>query len=502
MIGEVFGSYKLLDRIGEGGMGAVYRAEHVVLGRTVAMKVLLPELSRSPEALDRFFAEARTLAGLHHPGIVAVQDFGHLPDGRAFLVMEILEGEPLSERLLRVTRLPEGQAIALCRQAAGAVSAAHARGIVHRDLKPDNLFLVQDPDVPGGERVKVLDFGIAKLGGGTGGVKTREGVIIGTPRYMAPEQCRAQPVDHRADLYALGCVLFEMLSGRPPFVADDAVAVLTAHVLDAPPTLAAVGVTVSASCEGLVRDLLAKSPDDRPASMEAVLERLGAPTGPRTPPAPVPETRSLAGIGATPLGAELAGTRPAARRGPGVLVAIGAVLVAALGIVLASRAPQQKEPVGTVAAAGGAAPAPAVVAPPAPSPAPPTPPRAELPAPTTAAAPDHGARASKASKPARGKKDARAAAPAASLPATEEPPSAPAQPASREPGFVTVLSRPWADVSIDGKKIQQTPMTRREVPAGRHTIELRNDELGKSKRIVVNVRPGQTSTVNERLDDE
>ena len=502
MIGEVFGSYKLLDRIGEGGMGAVYRAEHVVLGRAVAMKVLLPELSRSPEALDRFFGEARTLAGLHHPGIVAVQDFGHLPDGRAYLVMEILEGEPLSERLLRVTRLPEGQAIALCRQAAGAVSAAHARGIVHRDLKPDNLFLVQDPDVPGGERVKVLDFGIAKLGGGTGGVKTREGVIIGTPRYMAPEQCRAQPVDHRADLYALGCVLFEMLAGRPPFVADDAVAVLTAHVLDAPPTLAAVGVTVSASCEALVRDLLAKSPDDRPASMEAVLERLGAPTGPRTPAAPVPETRSLAGIGATPLGAELAGTRQTSRRGPGVIVAIGAVLMAALGIVLASRGPQQNEPAPLVAAAGAPSPAPAVAppsAPPAAPPAAPTPPRAE-PSPPAAASHEPGARADRASKPSRNKKDARPAAPHASLPAPDEP--APAPPASREPGFLTVLSRPWADVSIDGKKIQQTPMTRREVPAGRHTIELRNDEFGKSKRVVVNVRPGQTSTVNERLDDE
>ena len=346
MIGEVVGSYKLLDRIGEGGMGAVYRAEHVVLGRAVAVKVLLPELSRSPEALERFFIEARTLAGLHHPGIVAVQDFGHLPDGRAFLVMEILEGEPLSERLLRVVRLPEGQAIALCRQAAGAVLAAHARGIVHRDLKPDNLFLVQDQDVPGGERVKVLDFGIAKLGTGAGGVKTREGVIIGTPRYMAPEQCRAQPVDHRADLYALGCVLFEMLAGRPPFVADDAVAVLTAHVLDTPPTLAAVGVTTSASCEALVHDLLAKSPDDRPASMEAVLERLGAPTGPRTPPVPVPETRSLAGFGATPLGAELAGTRQRERRGPGILVGLGAVLVAALGLTVVAYVRSGVNPAG------------------------------------------------------------------------------------------------------------------------------------------------------------
>src|SRR5215510_6594604 len=184
-------------------MGAVFLAEHTLIGRRAAIKVLLPALSQQREIVDRFFNEARATTSIPDPGIVQVFDFGFNVDGSAYIVMEFLEGEPLDKRLTRLGLLAASDALRITRQVSGSLGAAHARGIVHRDLKPDNIFMVRDPEAPGGERPKILDFGIAKLGGDNPSrMRTQTGALMGTPVYMSPEQCRgAGLVDHRSDIY-------------------------------------------------------------------------------------------------------------------------------------------------------------------------------------------------------------------------------------------------------------------------------------------------------------
>jgi serine/threonine-protein kinase len=234
VIGSTVGSYVIRRVLGEGGMGRVYLAEHQLIGKRAAIKVLLPQYSSQAEIVNRFFNEARASSMLKHPGVIDVYDFGRLPDGSAYLMMEFLEGQSLAARL-RAGSLALELALDIARQVALALGAAHAHGIVHRDLKPDNVFLVPDTELRAGVRTKVLDFGIAKLTddqGGGGAGATRTGAIIGTPTYMSPEQCRgAGKVDHRSDVYSLGCMLFEMLSGRPPFVAEGPGEVIAAHLL-------------------------------------------------------------------------------------------------------------------------------------------------------------------------------------------------------------------------------------------------------------------------------
>src|SRR5436190_4389467 len=187
--GTQVGAYRVLRRIGEGGMGSVWLAEHVMLGRRAAIKVLHPELSNRAEIVTRFFNEARAATSIGDPGIVQIFDFGHHSDGSAYIAMELLDGEPLDRRLARHGALGLPEALRIMRQVASTLGAAHARGIVHRDLKPENVFLVRDPEVPGGERAKILDFGIAKLTGDPS-VKTSTSAVMGTPAYMSPEQCR------------------------------------------------------------------------------------------------------------------------------------------------------------------------------------------------------------------------------------------------------------------------------------------------------------------------
>src|SRR6185503_747459 len=218
--GSVLGSYRILGEISSGGMGAVYRAEHVLLGRPAAVKLLHPDLTTNAALVQRFVNEAKAVTACKHPGIVEVYDFDYAPDGGAFFVMELLEGEPLGHRLAR-TRLSEPEAAAFAHGIASALKAAHRVGVVHRDLKTDNVFLVPDPD-GGPDRTKVLDFGIAKLADRSSASRnTQAGTLIGTPMYMAPEQARAAgAIDHRADLYSLGCIIYHMLVGRPPFVGE------------------------------------------------------------------------------------------------------------------------------------------------------------------------------------------------------------------------------------------------------------------------------------------
>ena len=266
MIGSTVGSYRILQQLGEGGMGAVYLAEHALLGRRAAIKVLLPALSRREEIVTRFFNEARAATAIPDPGIVQIFDFG-FHEGVAFIVMELLVGEALDKRLETQGRLAAAAALRIARQIAGTLGAAHERGIIHRDLKPENIFLVRDPEVAGGERVKILDFGIAKLAGvDPGTVKTQVGTVMGTPLYMSPEQCRgAGEVDHRSDVYALGCVLYHMICGRPPFVAQGMGEVLAMQMYEE-----AVAPGVGVEVDAMVLRCLAKNPGGRFANMAEV----------------------------------------------------------------------------------------------------------------------------------------------------------------------------------------------------------------------------------------
>lgn len=263
--GHIFGSYRVTDKLGVGSSGVVYEAEHTHIGRKAAIKVLLPEWTSNSALVERFFNEARSSARVKHTGIVEIFDCGFTDDGQAFLVMELLSGEPLHVLLAREGQLPVRRATDLVRQLAGALAAAHAQGIIHRDLKPDNVFVVPDRHAQTREIVKVLDFGVAKLAGDT--PETIHG-LLGTPLYMPPEQVAASSVvDARSDIYALGCMLFEMLCGRPPFVHDNPQTVATMQVREQPPRARQLRPDVPFNVDSLIARMLNKNPADRPQSM-------------------------------------------------------------------------------------------------------------------------------------------------------------------------------------------------------------------------------------------
>ncbi|HEX4459820.1 MAG TPA: serine/threonine-protein kinase, partial [Polyangia bacterium] len=246
MVGTQLGSYRVLSKLGEGGMGSVYVAEHLLLKRQVAVKVLLKELTSDASIKRRFMNEARATSHIVHPGIVRIWDFGAHTDGTTYILMELLEGETLRERIAKRGPFPLDRALALVRQLAEALGAAHAQRVVHRDLKPENIFLVADAVAPFGLQPKILDFGIAKiLDPNFDAPQTRAGSIIGTPLYMSPEQCLATPgIDHRADLYALGGIFFLLLCGRPPFDKSNFGDLLAAHLHQPPPRPSSVVATL------------------------------------------------------------------------------------------------------------------------------------------------------------------------------------------------------------------------------------------------------------------
>ena len=265
MAGRVFGQrYRVVRRLGEGGMGAVYLCEHEVLGRRFAVKVLRADRAADPELKERFRNEALAASRIGQENVVDVLDFGEEADGALYYVMEALEGRSLGAVIREEGPLPVGRALALLEHVARALAAAHARGVIHRDVKPENVFVVQGRD--GLERAKVLDFGISHVD--LGGVRiTRAGSIIGTPEYMAPEQAMGGEVDHRADVYALGVLAFEMLTGALPLVGDSAVATLMAHQTRAPVAPSLLRGGIPPEVDALVLRALAKSPAERFDSM-------------------------------------------------------------------------------------------------------------------------------------------------------------------------------------------------------------------------------------------
>ncbi|MET0344076.1 MAG: serine/threonine-protein kinase [Polyangiales bacterium] len=265
-----YGSYRIVGALGRGGVGAVYVGEHVLIGKRVAIKVLLPELSRSREVVARFFHEARSAASIQDPGIVEVFDFGYDGDGNAYIAMELLHGENLAARLAARPRPSLAFLSYVGRQIARSVGAAHAQHIVHRDLKPDNVFLADDPDLPFSARVKVLDFGMAKLTGeGPRTVITEKGALLGTPMYMAPEQCRGlSDIDGRADVYALGCMLYEMACGHPPFVSGGVGLILGSHIYEPVPRPRALVPELPEALEVILLRCLEKDPAARYPTMD------------------------------------------------------------------------------------------------------------------------------------------------------------------------------------------------------------------------------------------
>ena len=265
----IIGTYRILRKIGSGGMGTVYLGEHTLLGRKAAIKVLRSSLSADGEIVTRFFNEARAVTLIADPGIVQVFDFGHHTDGRAFIVMELLDGEPMDRRLKRIRKFGLAECLRLVRLICSSLAAAHAKGIIHRDLKPANIFIVADSAVPGGERAKILDFGIAKQAGDEPGkLKTRAGLLMGTPMYMSPEQCRGiGDIDHRSDIYALACVMFTMLTGRPPFGSGAPGELVAAHLREVPPLVSSRVPGLPGVVDQILQRCLEKSPADRFQSM-------------------------------------------------------------------------------------------------------------------------------------------------------------------------------------------------------------------------------------------
>ncbi len=286
------GRYRLIEQLGEGGMGLVYRGEHVLMKKTVAIKVLHRELTENAEIVARFQREAQAAATLESPYVCQATDFGQTEDGAFFLVMEYLKGQTIQEAIGDLERFPVDQALRLAKQILSALSTAHQQGIVHRDLKPENIMLVPRDD--GEDRIKIMDFGIARMLAPDDEPAdpetrlTRAGMVYGTPHYMSPEQVAGEDVDERTDLYAFGCVLFEMLTGVLPFDGETIARIMGQHVTQAPPTLSESypDGDFSPDLEALIADLLEKAPEARPQTADEVLQRIETLL---SPPTPVPE---------------------------------------------------------------------------------------------------------------------------------------------------------------------------------------------------------------------
>ncbi|MEZ4453817.1 MAG: serine/threonine-protein kinase [Nannocystaceae bacterium] len=272
------GRYKILEVLGEGGMGSVFVAENLNFRKHYALKVIRREFAGDPEIAARFSREATATAKLEHPHVASAVDYGHLPDGSAFLVIQLVRGRSLSN-LLNEQALAWPQACDIVAQIADALAAAHGAGIVHRDLKPDNVLLERRDD--GRYHAKVLDFGIARVaeeGGGHGpstGVVTRMGVVMGTPGYMSPEQAIGERVDHRTDLYALGVILWECITGRPLWIAESLTELVSRQLSEAPPPIVTItGMAVPEVLEKMIGQLLARRPDGRPGAAATIRDAL------------------------------------------------------------------------------------------------------------------------------------------------------------------------------------------------------------------------------------
>ena len=390
MLGQVLvGRYMIHKKLGEGGMGAVYLATHNILEKQVALKVLHGEFARKPDLVERFMQEAKAASRIRHENVIDVSDFGVTPDGMVFFAMELLHGHDLHEEIARARLagqlLPWERSKRIFLQICSALSAAHALGIIHRDLKPENIYLVEflgEPDF-----VKLLDFGIAKLTEVADGDRklTRTGMLFGTPEYMSPEQARGDTPDQRVDIYAMGCILFQLVTGRVPFEAENFMGVLSQHLTQPPPVIPPDvfdSIGAPRTLAGVIDRALAKDRNQRFPSIDEFARAVRHASGDRTGPVPtqsnVPAPSSTATIGRVKTqwtgNLSIPETDAAPARKSKLPLIIGAIVLvggaAAAAAVLVGRTGGASGPSGNGSAAGSQA----IAAPtPAHSPTPPAP---------------------------------------------------------------------------------------------------------------------------------
>ncbi|MEO6724562.1 MAG: protein kinase [Blastocatellia bacterium] len=293
LVGRVIdGKYRIEALLAEGGIGSIYRARRLAIGDEVAVKTLQPDWASDAEMLERFRREAQTAARLKHPNVVTIHDFGRTADGQVYLVMELVEGRNLRELMRGREPLAADFVVEVLEQISAALDEAHRHGIVHRDLKPENIVLAESAT---DWRVKVLDFGIAHWRNLAAGVSTltQSGAVLGTPRYMSPEQCLGHEVDGRSDVYTLGIMLFEMLTGTPPFNSSTFDALIAQHMHQKPPSLRMLNPNISPAIEQVVLQALSKQRDERQSTAGALARQLTAALESSAPlPVPLPPTPS------------------------------------------------------------------------------------------------------------------------------------------------------------------------------------------------------------------
>jgi serine/threonine-protein kinase len=420
LIGKVLSErYRIIRKIGEGGMGAVYQAEHALIEKKIALKILFQDLTRRPDLIARFLQEAKSASRIGHENVIDISDFGQSLEGLVFIAMEYLDGQDLGKTLKQTGAMDWQRTRPILMQIAKGLRAAHGNGIIHRDMKPENVYLTQREGRP--DFVKVLDFGIAKIinaDEGGGPALTQTGMIFGTPEYMSPEQAQGSPPDHRVDVYAVGCIMYHMLTGQVPFTADNFMGILTKHLLEAPvpPRKRRPDLDIMPEVEAICLRAMEKDRDKRFADMDALYRALGAAGGiPFEPsavfvPTRIPKaslkypTLAAANLEAresrTAIAVSGAGTfederpvrldeTPAGSRKPMVIaMAVGGLVLGAVGLVLALRPSDKVTPPAeaaavakpTAAVAAPAAAPPAATAPPAPAAAPKPAPAAAAPA--------------------------------------------------------------------------------------------------------------------------
>jgi serine/threonine-protein kinase len=537
--GQRVNNFRIVRVLGEGSTGVVYEAEHTLIHRKVAVKVLKPGLALDADVVQRLLNEARATSAIRHPNIVEIVDVGVLSDGVPFLVMELLQGESLATRLDRVPELGLELALDVVHQVAKALDAAHACGIVHRDLKPDNVFLARDPHLPEREVVKVLDFGVAKLRPDLAAVPVHSvaGALFGTPTYMSPEQCRglSDTLDQRADIYALGVILYEALCGRPPFLADNIGDMILQHMHMPPPPPSHYNAALPVAIEAVMLKALAKQPEERFASMAEFSAALGRPLvrfslppleslGPLSeeqraslPPAALKRVSPLPSP-LLPAGAPLAVQR--ARPLWGFMAGFTLVSLLAAGFVWLTPGPapsttaRSREPdhargaadqpatsVGAVEARGsaraqnieprrGAAPSASV---PAPERVTAQPPRAvaEHSQATTSRARPSDHRPARSTRNAAGQSAVAPAATSTAAVTSAESAAAPTA-AAPAPGFLSLDSEPWSEVFLGSTSLGATPLMHVPLPPGKHVLTLKNSEIGRSTSYPVEIKSGSS----------
>ena len=467
----VGGRYEIQSPLGRGGMGAVYRAHDRVLDETVALKVLRGDVASSPEMPKRFRSEIKLARRVAHPNVCRIYEYGE--DGpRQYISMELVEGTNLKEVLKRRGALASEEACGLGAQIAEGLEAIHRVGIVHRDLKTLNVMI----DARGA--AKVMDFGIAKRVAGDGTPAPSGSYVVGSPEYMSPEQARGQPVDFRSDIYALGIIVFELLIGRVPFRGDTPVATLLMQIETPPPLDGQGAAAIPLSLRAVLRKALAKDPGDRYASAQEMAEALRAGTSPGTRSAPV---------------------SPSPRWGRSALAVTAAAMVVFLALLYRGRG----GPLATPEETAAPAPAPAsTMLPPATAAAAP----ASLVPQAVSTPPAPGARrgASPVPTPVVSSAPAAPTTPVASPPPETVTPSAPpgaaaATPlpsASPEPdGWLRVLAKPYANVTVDGQFRDQTPIARLPLKPGPHSVVLSHPEYQDYRRKVT-IQPGAMVLLN------